>query len=178
MSKLRIAFVLVMSLMLIPVCAAEYAGSDPMQGGEFYVMNKGKGTWLGRGLLDGANAAPQLWEVTLVEGGYNVKQAGAEKYVSITDNLTETNLFGVKYTTTITASDDADVPSTLILAGTPSDGYSMAVPNLYKRVTVSSSKPSRDVTYYFGFNKTLGTKEAVMYRPTSTRRPSTMPSMR
>ncbi|MBQ0121554.1 MAG: dockerin type I repeat-containing protein [Bacteroidales bacterium] len=161
MSKLRIAFVLVMSLMLIPVCAAEYAGSDPMQGGEFYVMNKGKGTWLGRGLLDGANAAPQLWEVTLVEGGYNVKQAGAEKYVSITDNLTETNLFGVKYTTTITASDDADVPSTLILAGTPSDGYSMAVPNLYKKVTVSSSKPSRDVTYYFGFNKTLGTKEAV-----------------
>lgn len=160
MRKLRFACMLIMSMMLLPVFALDYESSDPMQGGEFYVMNKGKGTWLGRGLLDGANSKPQLWVVAAADGGYTIKQKDAEKYVSITDKLTETNIFGVKYTTTITASDDAETPSvvTLQLVGS---GYSISVPNLYKKVTASSSKPSRDVTYYFGFNKTLGTKEAV-----------------
>ncbi len=151
---------LITSVMLLPVFAADYETSDPRQGGEFYVMNKGKGTWLGRGLLDGANSKPQLWEVTAADGGYTIKQKGAEKYISITDKLTETNIFGVKYTTTITASDDAETPSVVALQHDGA-GYSISVSNLYKKVTASSTKPSRDVTYYFGFNKTLGTKEAV-----------------
>lgn len=151
---------LIMSVMLLPVFAADYVTSDPMQGGEFYVMNKGKGTWLGRGLLDGANSKPQLWEVTIADGGYIIKQKDAEKYVSITDNLTETNLFGVRYTTTVTASDDAATPVVVTLRD-EGECYSISVPNLYKKVTASSSKPARDVTYFFGFNKTLGTKEAV-----------------
>lgn len=160
MSKLRFAFMLMMSVMLLPAFAVDYVTSDPMQGGEFYVMNKGKGTWLGRGLLDGANSKPQLWEVAAADGGYTIKQKNAEKYVSITDNLTETNIFGVRYTSTVTASDDAATPSVVTLRNEGS-GYSISVPNLYKKVTASSSKPARDVTYYFGFNKTLGTKEAV-----------------
>lgn len=151
---------LIMSMMLLPAFAVDYVASDPMQGGEFYVMNKGRGTWLGRGLLDGANSKPQLWVVTAADGGYILKQKDAEKYVSITDNLTETNIFGVRYTTVITASDDAETPSVVTLRGEDA-GYSISVPNLYKKVTASSSKPARNVTYYFGFNRTLGTKEAV-----------------
>lgn len=160
MSKLRFAIMLILCMMLFPAYAVDYVTSDPMQGGEFYVMNKGKGTWLGRGLLDGANSKPQLWVVTAADGGYTIKQKDAAKYVSITDNLTETNIFGVRYTTTVTASDDAETPSVVTLRPEAS-GYSISVANLYKKVTASSSKPSRDVTYFFGFNKTLGTKEAV-----------------
>lgn len=151
MKRLKLAIMLLLTVMSLPTLAADYVSSNPMAGGEYYVQNVGKGTWLGKGLLDGITGAkPQLWVVTPVEGGYNLKQNDEDKYVSITDSR-------VAGTAVITAKDDNATPSVLTIESVD-DAYTISVPNLYK-AGFSLKEPARNVTYYLGFNNILGTLE-------------------
>lgn len=154
MKKFTLLFMLLLS-MVSPALAVEFAKSNPTQGGEYYVLNVANDEWLGglAGTILDKNRRPELWQVSVVEGGYTIKNS-SNKYISITDKY-EKQTLSKKYKTTVTASDNAGTACTVQLNEKENNAWTIKVPNLYPVAKDLTAEPARDVTYFFNISKTL-----------------------